>query len=96
VKSHVSSLAIFEIESARYVLLRVDSPHGDPLSARERQVALLLADGRENREVAAALGITENTVSAYVRRIYRKLRVHSRRELALHMALLDRLAAPSG
>jgi DNA-binding NarL/FixJ family response regulator len=42
----------------------------------------LVAEGRTNREVAAALFVTPKTVEANLSRIYRKLGVRSRTELA--------------
>ncbi|MCW3020885.1 MAG: transcriptional regulator, LuxR family, partial [Conexibacter sp.] len=52
------------------------------LSDRERSVAALVAEGRTNREVAAALYLSEKTVEANLTRIYEKLGVRSRTELA--------------
>ena len=48
-------------------------------------MAELVAEGRSNREVAAALFISVNTVEADLSRIYRKLQVRSRTELARRM-----------
>jgi DNA-binding CsgD family transcriptional regulator len=53
-----------------------------PLTARERQIAMLSAHGFANVNVAAQLGIAEATVAVHLRRIYAKLGVHSRVELA--------------
>ncbi len=52
------------------------------LTPAEEQVALLVAEGRTNREVAAALFLSVHTVDAHLRRVYRKLHVRSRTELA--------------
>ena len=52
------------------------------LTPAEEQVALLVAEGRTNREVAATLFLSVHTVDAHLRRIYRKLDVRSRTELA--------------
>jgi DNA-binding NarL/FixJ family response regulator len=46
------------------------------------RVANLVAEGRTNREVAAALVVTERTVETHLSHIYRKLGVRSRTELA--------------
>jgi DNA-binding CsgD family transcriptional regulator len=46
----------------------------------------LVADGSTNREVAAALFLTEHSVEAMLTRIYRKLGVRSRVELAGFLA----------
>ena len=52
------------------------------LSARERQVASLVAAGKRNRDVAAALFVSEKTVESHLARIYDKLGVNSRAALA--------------
>ncbi|MCL6431086.1 MAG: response regulator [Anaerolineae bacterium] len=48
------------------------------LTAREREVLSLLAEGRTNREIAAALVVTENTVKRHLKAIFEKLGVHTR------------------
>ena len=52
------------------------------LTAAERRVAELVAEGRTNREVAAALFLGERTVASHLTHIYAKLGVRSRTELA--------------
>lgn len=52
------------------------------LTAAERRVAVLVAEGRTNREVAAALFLGERTVAGHLTRVYAKLGVRSRAELA--------------
>lgn len=52
------------------------------LTAAERRVAALVAEGRTNREVATALILGERTVETHLTRIYAKLGVRSRTELA--------------
>ncbi len=48
------------------------------LAPREREVLDLLATGAMYKEVAKHLGVSRNTVITYIRRIYKKLHVHSR------------------
>ena len=55
------------------------------LTAAERRVAALVADGKTNREVAAALFLGERTVASHLNHIYAKLGVRSRTELALRL-----------
>ena len=55
------------------------------LTAAERRVAVLVAEGRTNREVAAALFLGERTVASHLNHIYTKLGVRSRTELALRL-----------
>jgi DNA-binding CsgD family transcriptional regulator len=52
------------------------------LTAAERRVAALVAEGQTNREVAAALFLGERTVASHLTHIYAKLGVRSRTELA--------------
>jgi DNA-binding CsgD family transcriptional regulator len=58
------------------------TPTSAALTPTEEQVAWLVAEGRTNREVAALLVMSVHTVDAHLRRIYRKLQVRSRTELA--------------
>lgn len=52
------------------------------LSAREAEVARALAQGLTRKAVAKALGVTENTVGTLSTRVYRKLGVKTRLQLA--------------
>lgn len=54
----------------------------DELSQVERRVADLVAAGKTNREIAAALFLSERTVASHLTRIYAKAGVRSRTELA--------------
>jgi DNA-binding CsgD family transcriptional regulator len=52
-------------------------------------VARLAAEGRANKEIAAALFMSVHTVEAHLTRVYRKLGIHSRGELAGRLAPAD-------
>jgi DNA-binding CsgD family transcriptional regulator len=52
------------------------------LTEAERRIAALVAAGSTNREVADALFLTVHTVETALTRVYRKLGVRSRAELA--------------
>src|SRR5215208_6056598 len=54
----------------------------DGLTQREREVALLVADGLRSREVAERLGIASQTVKSHLKTIFDKLGVRNRVELA--------------
>ena len=56
--------------------------HHKGLSAREVQVARLAADGRTNKAIAAELVVSERTVENHLYRVFTKLGVSSRSELA--------------
>ncbi|MFD1212054.1 LuxR C-terminal-related transcriptional regulator [Arthrobacter sp. GCM10027362] len=53
------------------------------LTRRERDVAVMAAGGIRTREIAARLGVSVRTVEGHLYRIYEKLDIRSRRELAL-------------
>jgi DNA-binding CsgD family transcriptional regulator len=57
-------------------------PPSDGLTQREREVALLVADGLRSREVAERLGIASQTVKSHLKTIFDKLGVRNRVELA--------------
>jgi DNA-binding CsgD family transcriptional regulator len=56
------------------------------LTAGERRVAELVAEGKTNKEVAAVLVVADRTVESALTHIYRKLSVRSRTELARKLA----------
>jgi DNA-binding CsgD family transcriptional regulator len=58
------------------------APAGEELTPSERRIAELVAEGKTNKEVAAALVVTDRTVESALTQIYRKLDVRSRTELA--------------
>ena len=57
-----------------------DEPDMPPLSEREIEVLGLLAQGMANKQIAAALGISEHTVKFHVSSIYTKLNITNRAE----------------
>src|SRR5207248_11607245 len=58
-----------------------DAPSSDPLTAREREVAALVATGHTNRQIAAALVIAEPTAERHVANILNKFGFHSRAQI---------------
>ena len=54
------------------------------LTRREGQLVALLAQGLKNKEIATALNISEGTVKVYMSRLFQKLGVKDRFELALY------------
>lgn len=66
----------------------------DALTEREREVLELLVGGvTSNRKLAAALGVSENTVKFHVRNILDKLHLHNRAQ-AVGFALRHGIVAP--
>jgi ATP/maltotriose-dependent transcriptional regulator MalT len=66
----------------RRVVRAAGEPGDGALTAREREIAALVAAGRTNREVAEQLVLSPRTIDAHLRSIYGKLGVRSRVELA--------------
>lgn len=63
------------------------------LTARERDILALVAGGRSDRQIAAALGLSHGTVSNYIVVILRRLSAANRTE-AVVSALRDGLITP--
>ena len=57
------------------------SPARDPLSAREREVLGLLAEGKSHKEIAAAMSISPKTIGTYRSRLLRKLNLKTTADL---------------
>jgi DNA-binding NarL/FixJ family response regulator len=74
--------ALWEARAAEELERAAPAPAADELTPAERRVAALVADGRKNREIAGALFMSVATVEAHLTRIYRKLDIRSRSELA--------------
>jgi DNA-binding CsgD family transcriptional regulator len=70
-----------ELEATGERLLRRDPTAPERLTPQELQIALQVAEGRSNRDVAAALYLSPKTVEYHLTHVYRKLDVHSRAEL---------------
>jgi DNA-binding CsgD family transcriptional regulator len=97
-----AALAIFEelgtplwAEQTRAELERVSGRRGtEGLTATERRVADLVAGGLSTREAAAALAVSPKTVEGHLSRIYVKLRVRSRAQLAKRLREEDSVGGP--
>jgi DNA-binding CsgD family transcriptional regulator len=75
--------------TVRDALAELDGPDGpdeprsgQPLTPAEERVARLVASGRTNREVAQAVRLSPKTVEVNLSRVYRKLGIRNRTELA--------------
>jgi DNA-binding CsgD family transcriptional regulator len=69
-----------EVDGVRCLLIaaRPQATRMSALSPREKEVAVMVAEGYPNKTIAAMLRISSWTVSTYLRRIFVKLDVHSR------------------
>ncbi|HEU5022320.1 MAG TPA: response regulator transcription factor [Bryobacteraceae bacterium] len=63
------------------------------LTPREREIVLLLRRGLRNKQIASEMGITEGTVKIYLFRLFHKLDVRNRFELA-RCGAVDDMAPP--
>ena len=75
-----------ELRASGETARRRDPSAAQQLTPQELQVALMVAQGATNREAGAALFLSPKTVEAHLSRIYRKLNVRSRTELASRLA----------
>ncbi|HXG76295.1 MAG TPA: AAA family ATPase [Gaiellaceae bacterium] len=75
-------------ERARAELRRISgrAPSAAALTPAEERVAALVAEGRTNREVAAALYLSERTVEGHLSRVFAKLGIRHRAELGRALA----------
>lgn len=81
-------------EFARDPRQQAQRPPDDELTGREREVLHLVAGGATNREIAASLYISENTVSFHMKNILAKLHLKNRAQ-AVAYAFQSGLARPA-
>ena len=72
------------------------SPDDEVLTARERDICVLVAGGASNREVAAALYLSPRPVEHHLRMASRKLGVRSRTGLTGHFGVPTEASVHSG
>jgi DNA-binding CsgD family transcriptional regulator len=70
-----------ELRASGESIPRRDRTAPEKLTPQELQIALQVAEGKTNRDVAAALFLSPKTVEFHLTRVYRKLNIHSRAEL---------------
>jgi DNA-binding NarL/FixJ family response regulator len=86
--SHTTAAVMRQFASPRTASAETGSPfeqrERSPLSAREREIVALVAQGYKNREMAEKMFISEQTVKNHLHNIFDKLGVTDRLELALY------------
>lgn len=80
---HASSVACITMERTTPRRRSLDQIRRDfQLTRREGEVALLLAKGKQNEEIATALGVSRHTARHHTERVLAKLNVHTRSAVA--------------
>jgi DNA-binding NarL/FixJ family response regulator len=69
--------------AAEVIASRTAPPPAGNLSAREREVLILVAAGLANKQIARKLGITEKTVKGHLTRVFQSIGVQDRTQAAL-------------
>jgi DNA-binding CsgD family transcriptional regulator len=90
-KLHV--VGYVRLEGVRHVLVErhnvgeadASAPISSLLTSRELQIAYSVAEGKGDKMIAHALGISEYTVREHMRRIFHKLKVSKRAALVAHL-----------
>ncbi|MFM8909175.1 MAG: LuxR C-terminal-related transcriptional regulator [Gemmatimonadota bacterium] len=78
-------------QAARRWLEARQAPRSDEVTAREREVWGLIAEGLTNVQIADRLALSENTVKFHVQHLFQKLGVKNRTEAALRHATSGRV-----
>ena len=73
----------------------LDSVALDALTASERRVAQLAADGMTNKEIAQTLFVTIKTVEVHLSHVYRKLEISTRAQLDRALLTPEPTLAPA-
>jgi two-component system nitrate/nitrite response regulator NarL len=76
------------LEPAFQPVTRESGPAVEPLTAREREVLVLLAEGFSNKEIATRLRISEHTAKFHVNGILQKLSAERRTDAVVRAARL--------
>jgi two-component system, NarL family, response regulator DevR len=100
IRTVASGLSVINPKARRPMLKRLRwLPSGQQgpaqLSPQEQRALGLIAQGRTNKEIAAAMGLSSSTVKNYLSRLFRKLKV-TRRSEAVARSLCADTTGPSG
>jgi len=88
-----------QLDGRRYVVVPAEAGRArsaERLTRREREIALLVAEGFLTKQIAHRLGLSPHTVGAYVNRIYARLGCHNRAEMVALLLGLAPAEAPGG
>ncbi|MGV3741267.1 MAG: DNA-binding response regulator [Burkholderiaceae bacterium] len=65
------------------------------LTRREKEIAILVGNGKNNRQISQALQISETTVKSHLSTVFRKLGINDRLSLALQVTTFIQAARPA-
>lgn len=86
IRQSVRGAVVLEDNIAGVLAQALNAPpavlHAD-FTEREREILCLLADGRNNKQIARLLGISDATVKVHIKHLLRKLKLTSRLEAAV-------------
>jgi DNA-binding CsgD family transcriptional regulator len=82
------------VATGEHVRRRIVEARGN-LTVQERQTALLARDGMSNSEIGARLFLSQHTVAYHLRKVFSKLGISSRRELAAALPSYESELAPA-
>ena len=82
--SRVNDLVLAGFLEKGHAISRNEAPNLPILTAREREVTQLLAEGKSSKEVASLLSLSTKTVETHRSNIMRKLSLHSVRDLVVY------------
>lgn len=83
------------IGSLQSVNVQRHAPRVSRLSVREEQIMRLLLCGRQNREIASSLGLSERTVKGYMTNLMMKLGARNRLEVVIAAQKLEGARSPA-
>jgi DNA-binding NarL/FixJ family response regulator len=89
ISPHFAEKFLEDISSDTGEITNGESVLPSVLSAREMEIALLIAKGDTNKEIAEKLFITENTAKVHVKNILNKLELKNRQQLAVYTVVKE-------
>ena len=81
----VSRAAIHVRRQQPMILKLAEAMGGFDISPQQREVALLLAQGRSNQQISVALNISGNTVNYHIKQLFMRLDAHDREDAVAKM-----------
>lgn len=94
IRQVVEGQLVFPQAARRWIEARGARHESPELTAREREVWALIAEGLSNVQIASRLSLSENTVKFHVQHLYQKLGVKNRTEAALRHKAGSRAGPP--